>query len=380
MFLSEALAQRILQEVRKLMDEDFIIVNTEGNIIASTARDRIGSFHEGAMIAAHEKRNVLLTEQDESQLQGVKAGINLPIMFQHHVVGVIGITGNPEKVTPFGSLLKKMTELLIHENYYKEQVEWKTRAVEGLVFDWIHQHTDSENFQERADMLGIDLSLPRRSTIIHLRNMNADKEPVVLDFLKSRLLPTKNDIFARLGSDRYVLLEVAMSSDEANRITHRKTSFLKWKQELEKRYGITMTAGIGQPVSREEVNISYEQAERALLVADKNDGIFFDEELGLEMCIQEISHATRSDFITRTIERIKGEKDLIDTLIIYFKNDLKIKAAAEDMHVHINTIHYRFKRIEALTSLDPKVFRDLMTLYMGLYFLEEQTKEKHVRA
>ncbi|WP_037985648.1 CdaR family transcriptional regulator [Thalassobacillus devorans] len=380
MFLSESLAQRILQEVRKLMDEDFIIVNTEGSIIASTTRDRIGSFHEGAMIAAREKRNVILTKQDESLLQGVRAGINLPVLFQHHVVGVIGITGDPEKVTPFGSLLKKMTELLIHENYYKEQMEWKTRAIEGLVFDWIHQHPNSENFQERADMLGIDLTLPRRSTLIHLRNMNAEKETIVTDFLKSRLLSTKDDIFVRLGSDRYVLLEAAVNTDTTDWLLHRKSSLFKWKQELDKRYGITMTAGIGQTVSRENVNISYEQAERALLVADKNDGIFCDEELGLEMCLQEISHPTRLDFITRTIEPIRDEKDLIDTLDIYFKNDLKIKAAAEDMHVHINTIHYRFKRIEALTSLDPKIFRDLMTLYIGLYFLEEQTKEKRVRA
>src|SRR5690606_21802857 len=97
MYLSDKLAKRILQEVRKLMDEDFIIVNTEGIIIASTVPDRVGNFHEEAMIAAHEKRNVILTEKDQELLQGVRAGINLPILFKQSVVGVIGMTGNPEQ-------------------------------------------------------------------------------------------------------------------------------------------------------------------------------------------------------------------------------------------------------------------------------------------
>ncbi|KKB33884.1 putative glycolate dehydrogenase regulator [Bacillus thermotolerans] len=374
MYLSDKLAKRILQEVRKLMDEDFIIVNTEGIIIASTDPDRVGNFHEGAMIAAHEKRNVILTEKDQELLQGVRAGINLPILFKQSVVGVIGMTGNPEQVTPFGSLLKKMTELLIHENYYKEQMEWQTRAKEGLVFDWLHNRNDSEYFYERADMLGVNLTYPRRCTIFRLYGMPSDKEQTVLNFLHTRLVTNKEDIVVRLGSDRLVLLETASMSAASDWKKQRKKTFFKWKHELEERFGATMNAGSGQAVEPQNVKDSYDQAERALIVAEKNGGIFFDEELGLEMCLQEVSSGTRQDFINRTIFSMKGEKDLIETLHVYFKNDLKLKHTAEAMHVHINTIHYRFKRIESLTSLDPRAFRDLMTLYLALYFLDDHTK------
>ena len=50
-----------------------------------------------------------------------------------------------------------MTELLIHENYFLEQLELEHRSYEAFVFDWL-QNTDwSPNFLDRAKTLGIDL-------------------------------------------------------------------------------------------------------------------------------------------------------------------------------------------------------------------------------
>ena len=48
-------------------------------IIAGTNEARAGWFHEGALICAREKRNVIITKEDEKRLEGVKAGLNLPV-------------------------------------------------------------------------------------------------------------------------------------------------------------------------------------------------------------------------------------------------------------------------------------------------------------
>lgn len=76
------LAEKIVKEVRKLMDEDIIVVNTDGFIIASTDQKRINTFHEGALIASQQKKKLIITREDQQKLKGVKAGINLPIFFQ----------------------------------------------------------------------------------------------------------------------------------------------------------------------------------------------------------------------------------------------------------------------------------------------------------
>ena len=84
-----------------------------GMIIAGTNEARAGWFHEGALICAREKRNVIITKEDEKRLEGVKAGLNLPVFSGHEVIGVFGLTGDPDDILPFGELLRKMTELFI---------------------------------------------------------------------------------------------------------------------------------------------------------------------------------------------------------------------------------------------------------------------------
>ncbi|MFP5111047.1 sugar diacid recognition domain-containing protein [Bacillaceae bacterium C204] len=157
LLLIPELAEKIVREVQKLIGEDIIVVNTEGFIIASTDPVRVGTFHEGALIALQKKRKLIITAEDQLKLSGVKAGINLPIFFQHDVIGVIGITGEPNKVTPFSEVIRKMTELLISENYYAEQFDWHTRAVESFVMDWVQAKEWNHSFLDRAKLLSIDI-------------------------------------------------------------------------------------------------------------------------------------------------------------------------------------------------------------------------------
>lgn len=79
--LSPHLAKKIVSDVRCLIHENLIIVDTHGIIIASTDPTRIGQFHEGAFLVCQEKQKRIITKEDEGKLKGVKAGINLPVFF-----------------------------------------------------------------------------------------------------------------------------------------------------------------------------------------------------------------------------------------------------------------------------------------------------------
>lgn len=97
MELSPKLASRITSEVRQVMKEDIILMGINGFIISSTEKSRVGSFHEGAEIVINTKKKLYIDKEKAMTLKGVKAGINMPIMFNHQVIGVVGITGNPKK-------------------------------------------------------------------------------------------------------------------------------------------------------------------------------------------------------------------------------------------------------------------------------------------
>lgn len=57
-------------------------------------------------------------------------------------------------------------------------------------------------------------------------------------------------------------------------------------------------------------------------------------------------------------------------------SDCSLKYTAEAMHVHINTLHYRLKRIQDLTTLDPKRMQDAMLFYLAFMLLDDDPKNE----
>lgn len=89
-----------------IVNEEIIVVDDTGIIMAATDGKRVGNFHEGAHIAVKQKEQLVISEDDVSRLKGVKAGLNLPIIIDNRAIGVIGITGKPENVIHFGQLIQ----------------------------------------------------------------------------------------------------------------------------------------------------------------------------------------------------------------------------------------------------------------------------------
>jgi len=367
------LAEKIVKEVQKLIGEDIIVVNTEGYIIASTDFDRVGSFHEGALIALQQKRKMIITHEDQLKLSGVKAGINLPIFFQHDVIGVIGITGEPNKVTPFGEVIRKMTELLISENYYAEQFEWHTRALESFIMDWVQAKEWNYSFLDRAKLLSIDITVKRLVVIIEFIGLNAPLSRDSWTMIFNRFQQNSKEVVTRSGNDRMVLLINCSNQPTRESIERRLQHFFQF---LTNKFGIQAIAGVGQATDSQEISDSYRQAERSLNIAKLNTSIIFDEDLTLEMISEEINPKTKADFITRTIGPLLKETELLETIKELFKQNHSLKNTSNTLHIHINTLHYRLKKVEELTQLTPNNIHDLVTLYLGILFLDEQTKIK----
>ncbi len=366
--LQPELAEKIVREVQKLIAEEIIVVNTEGIIMASTNRDRIGTFHEGAFITSQQKKKLIITEKDTPQLKGVKSGINLPIFFQHDVIGVIGITGDPETVTPFGEIIRKMTELLISENYYGEQFDYHSRAMETFVLEWLQAKEPSSDLLERARALTINLELHRTAVIIEFEQREHPLSRDVWSSILNSFSQNKNDVVTRSGNERIIVLIDCSVSVQPTSIKHRLEHFLLY---IKNSFGLSAYAGVGQCAAPPGLHHSYAQAERALKLARRNRGIIFDEELILEMVTGELTSEIKSEYIQRTIEPLLTEKDLLETLVELFNQNHSLKNTAQSLHIHINTLHYRLKKIEELTHLNPNSIHDLFCLYLAVLFLDE---------
>jgi hypothetical protein len=60
---------------------------------------------------------------------------------------------------------------------------------------------------------------------------------------------------------------------------------------------------------------------------------------------------------------------LIDTLLAYTSSDLNAKAAAESLHIHVNTAYYRLERISERTGCDLRSFADILELTVAVRLL-----------
>lgn len=92
------------------------------------------------------------------------------------------------------------------------------------------------------------------------------------------------------------------------------------------------------------------------------------------MCIQDIKEQTRIEFVNRTIGTIVEDSELLDTLKTFIVKNQSFKNTADELHIHINTLHYRLKRIEQITNLNPRDFHDMTTLYLATIFLDNHPK------
>jgi len=373
--LLSSLAHRIVDEVTHIVNEEVIVVDDQGIIIAASDKERIGDFHEGAFISIRQKKTFYIKKEDVSRLQGVKEGLNLPIIISREVIGVIGITGEADRVVQFGQLIQRMTELIIQEAHSSERLESKYRGLETFVYEWVQLIEMDQDFIERGDILGISMFLPRMCVLFELRASDLDKghdrliETEVIDQIRKKFADNQEDMIVRWGNGRFVLLKCIGKTDEMTRL---KRKLGECQREVADEQNLELFIGVGKLApDPEDLHQSYLDAKKALRASKKQHQIMYYEDLSLDIALAEITDHTRNQMIKNVLGEILNDKDLIYTLKVYLKSQLSSKESAETLHIHINTLHYRLKRISELTGRSLKDTEQIVSFYLALSFLNE---------
>ena len=79
MFISEAAAHSIVQEIKEITGHNINIMDAAGVIFASTDPERIGQRHLGACQVLEQGMPRLVVQEDDGRPGGARRGINLPI-------------------------------------------------------------------------------------------------------------------------------------------------------------------------------------------------------------------------------------------------------------------------------------------------------------
>jgi carbohydrate diacid regulator len=371
-FLDHSLAQEIVDRTMKIINHNINVMNEKGVIIGSGDKERIDAIHEGAIRVIETHSGFEISQSEAKQLHGVKAGINLPINFHDQVVGVIGITGNPDEIRNYGELVKMAAEMILQQAVLIDEMQWDERLKEELTIQLL-QGTKNLNtfYYERVNRLGLDLEIPRIAIILTIGN-----ETTGYKWIRDNR--EKEDLYV-MHSDHIILLKKVDLKEGKWEFSRTLNRLENWLIGLEKYEGFNSKGALGSyHPGLDGISVSYREAVNTLNVGKKlnpQKNIYLYEDYKLPIFLERAKHTGITEEIGPYYQQLlqqdkKGE--LLETLVAYIEENGDMNKVANRLYIHRNTLRYRLERITEFTQKDPRKVKDLLELYLSI--LQNQIK------
>ncbi|HDK28106.1 MAG TPA: hypothetical protein ENG48_13595 [Candidatus Atribacteria bacterium] len=409
MKITHQLAQDIVDKTMKILGKNINIMDENGVIIGSGDRSRLNQFHEGAAQVIKEGKKLEIYSKDINHLVGAKPGINLPIEHNNKIIGVVGITGEPDEVSPFGEVIKMTVEMMLQQEFLLKELQLEQQARENFIQDLISGRigNDRELFITRGQIVGFDILIPRVALAVDisqfektakqsLQTFKGMKEgEIYLQRLKNEVVKTIQGIFmdtpqeivAYTGGDKFVVLKTIDLKD-SDEILRKKLFKIgeQIKKVVSQKMNFKVTIGIGEHHQGiKGLSKSFKEAIQALDVGTKLEragNIYHINDLGIGRILTEIRKDTQQEIIKKIFYSAKDSRGkkinetLLETLSAFFDNNLSISKTAQAIYAHRNTLLYRLRRIKEVTGLDPKNFDDAVQLRIALKIKIYQERDK----
>ncbi|MFC4599319.1 CdaR family transcriptional regulator [Cohnella hongkongensis] len=367
--LSKELAEEIAADTFKRLKLPINLMDTSACIVASSDPARVGAYHAAAEEAIRTGRPVSV-DGSVAKLRGVQPGVNLPFRYEDKVAGVVGITGDPDKVEPFGELVAMTVELMLRQRMLGLRHEWR-QTLEELALEeaFRHDRTDDTLLNQRLAALGVPVRMPIHAAEIGLADSEAlnGREPL-LPVLRERL-PDGAALVSRVSPTRFVLLLFGLEEPECLR---RLSSLFQQLTAL----GLSCRIGVSSPADRLDLlPLIRDEAGQALRFGEADlfaEGPVPYARIEAEAFLQSVPAAQRSRLAARYGAAL--DEKMRSTLRALFACDLNLAETVRALGVHRNTLLYRLEQIGERTGLNPRRFRDALLLQFILWLSEKEAR------
>jgi len=341
MYISQTAAQSIVEEIGREINEHINFMDQEGYIVASTDMARLGTLHTGARRIIEEKLPELyITEEMENPT--TRLGINLPITIRGEIVGVVGITGEKERVAGYGNIVRRMTEIMVEDSRMKDHRKYDRRVRYRFMEEWIARSGAyyDRNFVERGIQIGIDIMRPRRAMVIHFARyskLSATQEGQrKLEEMESavRHYVDREGILYLREPLKQICLTAACDDESIRKLAEHIRKLLWDKYEERIIIGIDSVNGGSLHISQ-----LCKEAERAA-EAGRQDEIVFYKDLYVELFLHDISDDVRAEYLEKLFPGVREEElDAYMKLIdVFFEEDGSLARMSDKLYMHKNTI------------------------------------------
>lgn len=359
--LDSTLAQHIVDRAMAILPHNINVMDAQGMIIGSGDPQRLHTRHEGAQLVLANRRVVEIDEQAAACLRGVRPGVNLPLFHAEQLIGVLGITGQPETVRPYAELVRMAAEMLVEQRQLQAERHWQRHQLEAWLRQLLEREVPIAQLAAEAERIGLQLGWPRQLVLLEL-----DEQ----------------------GDPARLLAALAGKGEQCGPLAARLLLLGRpWQSGRDDAVWLQQADGRGWGVRR-------------LLLSDALDGLADLREAALalrellayaqahkpqqrllrleEHLLQALLHGQRHSWSLQRwlapLRRVLAQDasgQLRQTLAAWCRHDGHPQACAEALGIHRNTLRYRLERIAELSGLD-LARRDQRLLFtLGLELLED---------
>ncbi|QVL21474.1 helix-turn-helix domain-containing protein [Pseudomonas qingdaonensis] len=359
--LDHDLAQDIVDRAMAILPYNVNVMDSQGLILGSGEAQRINTRHEGAQLVLANARIVELDEEAARCLKGVQPGVNLPLLLDGRLIGVLGITGDPQQVRTYAELVRMTAEMLLAQRHLQVQQQWRKQRCDDLLALLLGGNSDATRLVDEARQLGLKPQLTRIPCLFELEEGPA-AEPLaawlMLRYPDSWCVsPARQSLLwcrpATVALDEQRLLDKMQAQgwtvqrlavagpaeglDNLRRGYRRVRDLLAYGREVLPRQRLLTLARYRLP---------------ALLWRHRNDD-------ALDELLQPLQRLRAKD----------SNGQLLATLRAWCAHDGQSQACAEALGIHRNSLRYRLERVAELSGVDPMRLEGMLSLYLGLQLL-----------
>lgn len=375
--LDEKLAALIVKRTMQIISCNINIMDQSGRIIGSGDPTRIGEMHEGALLALSQKRMVAIHNGSLDAFKGVKPGLNIPLKLQNRVVGVIGLTGNPQDLNNYGSMVCMIAEMMLEQARLMQLLAHNSRLREELVLNLIRNTEFSPTMQDLASRLSVDLNRPRVAIVVELDSgqLGVSTAMAELQHLQNQIMESGyEDLMAIVSLNEIVMLRPVD-------IRHQNYDPEKYKQQVERlyktiqdTYNLRLKFAIGHFFPGEGgLERSYQTAKTTMKVGRQrfpDQDCYCYQDMELPVLLDGLKAGWQSQQLLRPLELLRQQDNngsLRKTVLAWFNHNTQAAITAQALYIHKNTLEYRLRRVSEITGLELSKFEDRLMLYIALH-------------
>lgn len=356
--LSPELAQRIVERLDATLERNLNLMDATGQIIASGDPGRIGAHHPGAREAL--ERGAAVEVHAATARDGERAGVNLPLRHRGRVIGVIGVTGDPDEVRQTAAVLELTIALMLDREQELGREARRDAQDRELLARLVHGAAP-ERAVAVLERRHADVAPP---WVLHaVPSSEAASDPRVVAQLRTRTGPSPA-IAAALRGTLWVLRSAA-EGERRGTLPEAALRLLPPGSRV-----LSSMRCDSEEALVDEVRLLALCAARPELLPE--EPLQLDTAaLGLEIAAAQLPIAIAASMRTRVAGLRATE---LRTLGDYLATGSATEAAARGF-THRNTVLQRLARITRVTALDPRAAADASTLRLALVLHRERHRE-----